>query len=338
MIIIKQTKFSKAIMHQPAIMIGLMIGLFALLVISPQEAFALSADGQEKTRLANHIESWIGLGMVAVSFATAFLLNATRPKARTLGVFLAALICLSLAFTIFWLGSLGALDNVRPPFSLMDKLKPDLMRIWLVILAVAGFYLLFFAIRQMKRGGNFLKIKNHNENTHYGRVSRWLHWSIAILILGLIPMGIFASMIPESVWYRHSYYVVHKSIGLTVLMLIVVRLWWNHKSPRPAADADLQIWEKVISKTTHFLLYFVMIGFPVSGFMLSTYAGKSSYFYFWDLPLLWEADRDSIKPFAMAHKLVLPVVFYLLFVAHIAGVLKHAFIDKRPKTIQRMVG
>jgi len=330
---IKQAQFRKTIMRPSIIMVALAIALFALFAISPLEAFA-----QEKTRLPNHIESWIGLGMVAISFATAFLLNATRPKARTLGTFLAALICFSLAFTIFWLGLLGALDNVRPPFSLMDKLKPDLMRLWLVILALAGFYLLFFTIRQIKREGNFLKLNNQNQDTHYGRVSRWLHWSIAILFLSLIPMGIFASMIPESVWYRHAYYVVHKSIGLTVLLLLVVRLWWNHKSPRPAADADLKIWEKFLSKTVHFLLYFVMLGFPISGFMLSTYAGKFSYFYFWDLPLLWEADRGASQPFATAHKLVLPIIFYILFVAHIAGVLKHAFIDKRPKTIQRMVG
>jgi cytochrome b561 len=81
-----------------------------------------------------------------------------------------------------------------------------------------------------------------------------------------------------------------------------------------------------------------MIGLPLSGLLLSTFAGKLSHFYFWDLPPMGTPAREKFLPFAIAHKLALPAIFYLVFLSHIAGVIKHRYIDGSKESIRRMVG
>ncbi|WOF74849.1 cytochrome b/b6 domain-containing protein [Parvibaculaceae bacterium PLY_AMNH_Bact1] len=85
------------------------------------------------------------------------------------------------------------------------------------------------------------------------------------------------------------------------------------------------------------LLYILMIGFPITGFAMSTFGGKYSHFFFWDTPLFWVPDADLIVPRALLHKLALPILFYVVFAAHIAGALKHQFVDKHDDAFRRMV-
>ena len=103
---------------------------------------------------------------------------------------------------------------------------------------LTGLFLLCVASRQRKNT-SVLALTAKNESNRYGKVSRMLHWTIAILFISLIPMGIFASMIPEDTEYRNAYYVVHKTIGVTVFLLVIVRLIWNRLSRRPSLDSAL---------------------------------------------------------------------------------------------------
>lgn len=293
--------------------------------------------GDNSHRLDYHLDSLIAIALLIMVLVMARLFNASSAQQRRLGTFLAAAACLSIAFSIAWLNSLEALDRVKDPLFPIDKLKPTAMIIWLWATAVTGAALFFIAVRQNKSSAD-IDTPTLNQTDSYGRVSRFIHWSMASLFILMIPMGIFTSMIPEDVWYRNAYYVVHKSLGLTLLGLIVVRLYWNIKSPRPKQDPQLKNWELKSAKIAHFMLYVLMLGFPISGFILSTFAGKYSHFFFWDLPLLWGPDQKLIIPFALLHKVALPAVFYLVFVAHLAGVLKHRYMDKNEKSIQRMIG
>jgi cytochrome b561 len=288
-------------------------------------------------RLAYQADSIVGIGIVLFAFLVAYLLNHARPSKRVLGTFFSAMAALGTGLLILWLGHLGSLDAMRPMVLPTDNLKPDLMRILSGVLLLSGAFLLLVTYWQTKRD-DVLDLGLKNEENRFGRQTRILHWTTAILFLLLIPMGIFTSMIPEDVWYRQGYYVVHKSIGFSVLGLVLLRLVWHRISPATEIDSSLKTWERRLARTAHFLLYGFMIAFPISGFIMSTYGGKYSHFFFWDFPLFWGADMDAVIPYAVLHKLVLPLLFFVVIGAHVAGALKHRFVDRHENAFRRMVG
>ncbi len=292
--------------------------------------------GDNDHRMAYQADSLTGVLMLAVVVLAAAWLNHASPSRRVVGTFLTAAMTLGIGLMIGWLHLLGSLDHVRPPFLPTDDLKPNLMRLMGVAFTVGGLFLLLVTYWQTKRS-DVLALPSANEQDRYGRATRIIHWTTAILFVALIPMGIFTSMIPEDVWYRQGYYVVHKSLGLTVLLLVVFRLIWHWMSPTPALDSGLKPWERRSAHTAHVLLYILMIGFPITGFVMSTFGGKYSHFFFWDTPLFWAPDADLIVPWALLHKLALPILFYVVFAAHIAGALKHQFVDKHDDAFKRMV-
>jgi cytochrome b561 len=175
-----------------------------------------------------------------------------------------------------------------------------------------------------------------NEVNRYGRVSRMLHWTIAILFIALIPMGIFTSMIPEDADYRNAYYVVHKSLGVTIFLLVLVRLVWNKLSRRPSLDNALTTREEKLAHRAHNTLYFMMLAIPITGFMMTSYHGYETYFFFWEIQPLWE-ESDIYQVWGGFHKYLLPYLLYIVLGAHILGALKHQFIDKHPNAFKRMV-
>lgn len=292
--------------------------------------------GDNDHRMAYQADSIVGVVILAVVLFAAAWLNHASPRRRIVGTFLTAAMTLGIGLMIGWLHVIGALDNVRPPFLPTDELKPNHMRLLGIAFTISGLFLLLVTYWQTKRS-DVLTLQTENEAGRYGRATRIIHWITAILFVALIPMGIFTSMIPEGAWYRQGYYVVHKSLGLMVLLLVFVRLIWHWRSPTPALDASLKPWERRSAHSAHVLLYILMIGFPITGFVMSTYGGKYSHFFFWDTPLFWVPDADLIVPWAVLHKLALPVLFYVTFAAHIAGSLKHQFVDKHDDAFKRMV-
>ena len=171
--------------------------------------------------------AWVSMGIVFLSVFTSWALNFSAPKVRVFGTLLAALGCFVIAtwFFIFVINS-GLLENPKPNQTPLDSAKPTLLWIQSITAFLTGVFLLFIANYQRK-SNVILDLSTKNEKDRYGRVSRLLHWAIAILFISLIPMGIFASMIPEETSYRNAYYVVHKTIGVTVFLLVIVRLVWN---------------------------------------------------------------------------------------------------------------
>lgn len=210
------------------------------------------------------------------------------------------------------------------------------MILFSITFLLAGLTLAICAWGQ-RQSQDILILPRHNEAARYGQMARLFHWVIAILFITLVPMGVFTSMIPFKAPYREAYYVVHKSIGVTVLLLAIGRVIWLIKYPAPKLDDGLSKWEKLAAHSAHKALYLFLFAFPISGYVMSTYAGKLSYFYIFDLPLLWEADFDAGDLPNMIHKIILPYLFYLVILAHICGSLKHRFIDKKQDALKRMV-
>lgn len=287
-------------------------------------------------RLPFHLDSIIALAIFAYAIGVAVLMNHARPRMRTLGVALAAVGCFAVTAGIVGLGLAGQFDEMRPHRYAIDPYKPVVMWVHAVLFFLAGCALAWLAAGQSRRTDE-LALGNRNEPVRYGRISRYYHWSIAVLVLALFPMGIFTTMLPYDVEYRQAFYVVHKSLGLTVFLLAGARVVWLLFSPAPGITTDLTGWQRTAAKVAHFALYFFLFAFPISGFVLGTSLGKLSHFYIWDFPLFWGEHEQSLSYARIAHKLFLPFVFYLIFLAHILGALKHQYMDGKPDYMRRMV-
>ena len=151
-------------------------------------------------------------------------------------------------------------------------------------------------------------------------------------------MGIFASIIPEGTSFRNAYYVVHKTIGVVVIGLVFVRLVWNRLSPRPALDAALKPTERKLAKFAHGALYVAMVAVPITGFVMTSFHGYPTFFFTWEFGPFWESSDSATIAWGSFHKYLLPTLVYLILGAHIAGALKHRFIDGHKQAFRRIVG
>jgi cytochrome b561 len=227
--------------------------------------------------------SWVATAFVLTSILISWAMNYSNPRIRVFGTFLAALGCLSVSmwFFSFVLPS-GILENPKPNQTPMDSAKPIFLWIQALIALFSGIFLIAIA-KQQSKNNITLNLEYKNEPMKYGSISRFLHWTIAILFISLIPLGIFTSMIPEDSQFRLSYYVLHKTIGVTLFLLVIIRICWNSFSKRPELDSSLSARDAKLAHRAHLTLYFIMLAVPVTGFMMTSYHGYGTYFFFWEL-------------------------------------------------------
>lgn len=310
------------------------VGMILLGVLAADAAVAQTV-GDNEERLPYHLDSIIALALLAYASIVAVAINHGRPNIRTLGITLAAVACLAVTGGIWVLDLAGQFAEMRPPRFSIDPHKPIVMHVLGFVFLIAGLALIFVARRQSNRTDE-LVLDRRNEPRRYGRLSRLYHWIIAVLFLLLVPMGVFTTMLPYDVEYRQAFYVIHKSVGLTVFALAGARVVWLMLSPGPGLSPKLKGWERLAARTAHFAMYFFLFAFPISGFVLGTSLGKLSHLYFWDLPLLWEPHEASLAAARWMHKIILPFAFYLVFLGHILGAMKHQFIDRHEESFRRM--
>ena len=298
---------------------------------------AAGASG-ETQRIEGHLDSLAALVILVSAMIVAGLLNAKAAKARALGTATAAILCAAVAGWFFlFVMTTGILENPKPNQTPLDSAKPALLLGQALIAAVAAAWLALVAYRQ-QRDSKVLLLGRENEADRYGQVSRFLHWTIAILFIALIPMGIFASIIPEGTSFRNAYYVVHKTIGVVVIGLVFVRLVWNRLSPRPALDAALKPTERRVAKFAHGALYVAMVAVPITGFVMTSFHGYPTFFFAWEFGPFWASSDSATIAWGSFHKYLLPTLVYLILGAHIAGALKHRFIDGHKQAFRRIVG
>jgi len=106
------------------------------------------------------------------------------------------------------------------------------------------------------------------KNTPYswGAVSQFLHWLTVALILALAVIGLVMTELPRTPKYFWVY-TVHKSLGISVLALLPLRLGWRLWAGAPRPVAGTPLWQHAIASVTHWLLYALLLAVPLSGWM-----------------------------------------------------------------------
>jgi len=117
----------------------------------------------------------------------------------------------------------------------------------------------------------------------YAPVAKLLHWLTALAVIGLICVGLWMVELPISLTKLYVY-AWHKWIGLTVLVLTVLRLAWRVHRPPPALPGTLTAWERAVAPWSHGLLLVLLLALPLSGWLMSS-AGGVSVVWFGVLPM-----------------------------------------------------
>jgi cytochrome b561 len=154
-----------------------------------------------------------------------------------------------------------------------------------------------------------------------------LHWLIALLVIGNFAWGWWMQEIPKSPpGIRADAFNLHKSIGLTLVLLMAVRLGWRVRHPAPPLPA-MPVWQARAARWTHALLYVALIAMPVTGYLGSVYSGYPVKFFGIALPA-WGSKQPELKDlFGVAH-LYASWLLAGLVALHVAAALKHALADR----------
>ena len=174
-----------------------------------------------------------------------------------------------------------------------------------------------------------------NTPERWGWVARTLHWLTAIAVIGLIVVGLWMDEMrtsPEKV----KIFALHKSVGITVLALLVVRLLWRLVDKRPPYPPRMPGWQRVASEISHGLLYLMLFIQPLSGWLYNSASNfPLRWFNLFTLPALSGPDRELKRLAHDIHETGWIIIAVLLSI-HVAAALKHHFID-RDITLARML-
>ena len=168
----------------------------------------------------------------------------------------------------------------------------------------------------------------------YTPVAKGLHWLMAALILGLAALGIVMHEMPLSP-LKLELYAWHKWFGVTVFLLVWLRLAWRLTHRPPALPATLSAPLQRLAHAGHALLYVLMIVIPLSGWLMSSAKGvQTVWFGLVPLPDLLGRDRELGDLLQQAHKL-LNLLLLLTLAGHVLAALWHHFVLK-DDTLRRM--
>ena len=175
-----------------------------------------------------------------------------------------------------------------------------------------------------------------NTADRWGPVSQALHWLIVLMILGLAIVGLTMGDLPKTPKYFWVY-TAHKSMGLTVLALVIVRLVWRLYAGTPAPVPGTPTWQERIASVTHWLLYALIVAQPISGWLYDSASGLRPFRWFglFDVPKLTAPDEALSQNAMAAHGLIFWTLVAVVAVHAGAALYHHLF--QRDATLARML-
>ena len=174
-----------------------------------------------------------------------------------------------------------------------------------------------------------------NTTRRWGALSQFLHWLIVVLVITQVTLATLADDLPAGV-KKLTLLARHKSIGITILMLVTLRLIWRLANPTPELPQTLKPYERRLAHFTHFMLYALLFAQPLSGWMMSSARGfPVSWFGFFTLPDLVPKSKPLYEALVTTHG-TLALLLGAVVALHVAGAIKHHFM-LRDDVLRRML-
>lgn len=166
-----------------------------------------------------------------------------------------------------------------------------------------------------------------NTSTRWGSVAQALHWIIAALIILQFVLGLIADDLPLGL-QKLAMLARHKSVGITILGLAVIRLAWRVANPVPELPPTMRPYERFLAHVTHGAMYLLLFALPLTGWMMSSARNfPVSWFNLVQLPDLVAPDEALYETLNQTHE-ILAWTLAAVVVLHVAAALKHHFVVK----------
>ena len=178
-----------------------------------------------------------------------------------------------------------------------------------------------------------MPIKNTPEQ--WGTVSKVLHWLVVLLILLMAWIGLRMGDMPNGP-DKIASYALHKSVGITILMLVIARIGWRFYAGAPDGVPGTPRWQERIASLTHLALYALLLAMPLSGWILNSASGfPLQWFGLVNLPAIADKDHDLHELAEGIHEWLFWAMVTLV-VMHAAAAFYHHLVQ-RDATLTRML-
>jgi len=177
-----------------------------------------------------------------------------------------------------------------------------------------------------------------NSAGRYGLVAVAFHWAMALLLVALTALGLYMVALPDAGFDTKKIELIlyHKEIGMTVLLLALLRLAWRITQVLPLLVAHLPEWQQVAARFVHLCFYALMIALPLTGWLMSSAAGiPVKFLELFTLPDLIGRDDLWFQRLIAIHQ-ALAWALIALFAIHAGAALRHHFAF-RDDTLRRML-
>ncbi len=175
-----------------------------------------------------------------------------------------------------------------------------------------------------------------NSLLRYGSVAQFLHWSVVLLLAAQVTLGKIADGLPLGI-ERLAMMSRHKSLGITILGIAVLRLAWR-AFDAPPTPPPMPRWQLLAARFSHWGLYALLFALPLSGWLMSSAANRPvSWWGFLQLPDFVAPDAGLKEIFEEIHELLVNVLFALVAL-HVAAAIKHQFLDRDGLLLRMLPG
>lgn len=174
-----------------------------------------------------------------------------------------------------------------------------------------------------------------NTQDQWGSVSKALHWLVVVLILAMAWLGLTMGDLPNGP-DKIATYALHKSIGISILAIVLLRLCWRLYAGAPLAVPGTPRWQQRIASFAHWALYALLLAMPLSGWVLNSSSGfPLQWFGLVNLPAITGKDHELHELAEEIHELLFWIMVALV-VAHAAAAFYH-HLFQRDATLARML-
>lgn len=178
-------------------------------------------------------------------------------------------------------------------------------------------------------------VSNATDHERYSGLAQLFHWVTAALIFSTVPIAWVMANMPEDAASRGTLFMLHKSLGLTILGIVAVRLAWRASHPAPKLDGIIARWEKRSSQISHWLLYIILVGMPISGFIMSAASGHPNEFFGLTLPTFGK-NETLMQIGGLIHMVIGQWTLYALIIVHVGATVWHTAV-RRDLVLDRML-
>ena len=176
-------------------------------------------------------------------------------------------------------------------------------------------------------------IPNGSQVLRYTLTAQALHWATVAFVLAVLPLAWVAESLPKGT-EKSTVFVLHRSVGLTILLLIAVRLVWRARHPAPTEQDGTGRAMAALGWASQWLLYFIFFAMPVTGYLMSGNGKPVSYFGLFSLPGF--PKDEAVNRFATVLHIAGQWAVYALVLLHIAATVWHVAI-RRDGLLSRMM-